>query len=258
MATSVNSSVTSSVTPAAVPVDLVNVATGSPAQERYPGALDASLYTDAGPSYPIEGPVAGDQGPQPFGAETPAETGGGGIIDLSFTSGTDGPQESFGDSQQTQVALSYPGARPPELHADDGSGAVAAAQSVTPAFIGRLVRKVIFGQTYNREYADGDTPYNPTSNGRQDMDQQQWWDPAPGDGGGYAPWDVPYAERAVLQNLAYQSTPVTDVPSSYGVYGDLPDRSQWNSYPAEAYMAPADPQVNQPAPDSGYTSDWVM
>jgi hypothetical protein len=256
------SSATSTATSSAViNGDLVNVNTGDPAQEKYPGAVSPQQYTDEGPSYPLEGPVQGGSQPSPYGALTPGSGSGGGIIDLSFTTGTDGPQERYPEACSTPVALSFPGARPPALHADDGSGAVAAAQTVVPAFIGQLLRKTPTGQTYNRQW-QFDTvngQWVPSPNGRIDYDQIQMHDPAPGDGGGYAPWDPGYAERPVLLNVAYQATPVTSVNSQYGVNGFLPDRSQWQAYQAETYAAPPDPIANPtetPAVSNG--SGWLL
>lgn len=241
----------------------VNVAAGSPATEKYPGAVDPQVYTEDYPApFPIQGPNPA-AGVSPYGAQTPPAGSGGGIIDTTYLTGTDAPEAVWDSAGGTAVTpnLSYPGALPPNLHEDDGSGAVAAAQTVVAAAIGKLIRKTPTGQTYNRDYAF--EPVNgqlvPSANGRVDFDQIQEWDPAPGDGGGYAPWEVPYAERPVLLNVAYQQTPVTNVGNQYGVNGFLPDRSQWNSFQAETYAAPPDPVVNQsPAPAaSSMGTGWL-
>ena len=252
-----------SAVPSALIGDYVNIPVASPATEKYPGAVSPTQYVDPGPAYPIEGPITPTPPSSPFGGSTPVPGSGGGIIDLSFLTGTDGPQADW-DSNGGQAVtpnLSYPGAAPPELHADDGTGAVAAAQTIVPAFIGALKRMTGMGQTYNREYAF--EPVNgqnvPVANGRVDYDQIQSWDPAPGDGGGYAPWDPGYSERPVLLNVAYSATQVNDVPSSYGVFGALPDRSQWQVYNAQTYAAPPDPLVNQPAaPAPSNSGGWVL
>lgn len=252
-----------SVTPAATPAtgdigNLVNVAAGWPAPERWPGPVDPSAYTDAGPEYPIEGPPAGpwilDDFTVPLGSQPP----GGGAQDTSWTTGTDGPMTAWDSSAGAPFAPS--GALNPDLHGQD-TGAVWQAQHVTPAYIGSLTRTSAPGQTYNREYAF--EPVNgmwvPVPNGRVNLDQRQDHDPAPGDGGGWAPWDPGYAERPVLNNIAYQATPVTGGDNVYGVSGDLPDRSQWQAYPALAYEAPPDPAVGSAqAPAALAGEGWLL
>lgn len=252
-----------SVTPAATAAtgdtgNLVNVATGWPAPQKFPGSVDPSVYTDAGPEYPIEGPPAGpwvlDDFTNPVGEQLP----GGGMQDTSWTTGTDGPQLPWDSAAGDPFAPS--GAVNPDLHGQD-TGAVFAAQHVVPADIGLLRREVITGQTMNREYRFDPVQgmYVPAPNDRTNMDQRQVWDPAPGDGGGWAPWDPGYAERPVLNNVAYQAVPVTNLDTLYGVSGDLPDRSQWQAYGAAAYEAPPDPSVGQPpAPAAADTGGWLL
>lgn len=239
-----------SVTPAATAAaagsgNLVNVAVGYPAPETYPGPVDPVQYTDAGPAYPVEGPAAGPWVLDDWTGSVPVQAPGGGTGDTSWTTGTDAPMTAWDSSAGAPFAPS--GALNPDLHGQD-TGAVFAAQHVPAAFIGSLTRHTGTGQTWNREYAFEPVQgqYVPAPNGRTDMDQAQYWDPAPGDGGGWAPWDPGYSERPVLNNLAYQATPVTQTEGIYGVSGDLPDRSQWQAYAAQAYEAPPDPAVASP------------
>jgi hypothetical protein len=226
--------------------DLVNVPTGYPAPQRWPGALDPGQYSDAGPGYPIEGPPADPWILNDWQAQVPPEIQGGGVQDLSWTTGTNGPQAPWDSNAGEAFAPS--GAAPPELHGQD-TGAVWQAQHVVPAAIGQLIRASIPAQAYSRAYAfDPVTGQNvPTLAGRMNLDQQQRWDPAPGDGGGWAPWDPGYAERPLQANLAYQATAVRDVATAQGVAGALPDRSPWNAYAAQTYASPPDPIVNPPA-----------
>lgn len=256
------SSVTSATTPAAAAAvstgDLVNVAAGNPAQERWPAAIDPAQYTDAGPEYPIEEPVYGSWLAPEYGGSLPYVSPGGGIQDTSWTTGTDGPMMPWDSSAGQPFAPS--GALDPDLHGQD-TGAVFAAQHVVGAEIGQLRRQTIPGQTWNREYifSPVDGMYVPAPNGRIDYDQRQPWDPAPGDGGGYAPWDPGYAERPILNNVAYQANPVTEVPSPYGVSGSLPERSPFNAYPAQSYESPPDPIVTQPgAPAPGTGGGFLL
>jgi hypothetical protein len=260
------SSVTSATAPAATPAvnssDLVNVAAGTPAQERWPSAVDPSQYTDAGPDYPIEGPAAGSWVLDDFTGSVPQLAAGGGIQDTSWTTGTDGPQAVWDSAGGAPVTpnLTTPGALPPELHGED-TGAVFQNQYSPPPAVGQIVRSSIPGQTWNREFAFDPVigQYVPAANGRMNLDQQQRWDPAPGDGGGYAPWDPGYAERPVLLNVAYQSTPVTSEQSPYSVSGALPDKSPWNAYQAQAYTSPADPAVYQlAAPAASDSGGWLL
>jgi hypothetical protein len=239
--------------------DLVNVAVGYPAQERWPGPVDPGQYTDAGPDYLIEGPPSGGWVLDDWAGNVPEQIQGGGVQDTSWMTGTDGPQLPWDSAAGAPFAPS--GAVNPDLHSTD-TGAVFAAQHVVPADIGQVVRHSPAGQTWNREYAfDPVTGGNvPALNGRANYDQMQVTDPAPGDGGGWAPWDPGYAERPVYNNLAYTATEVTSEPVYTGVAGQLPDRSPWQAYSAEFYEAPASPAIApSPAAAAGGTSDgWLI
>jgi hypothetical protein len=254
---SVTPAATAAATPAVDSGDLVNVAAGSPAAEGWPGAVDPSGYTDAGPAYPIEGPPYGSWFAEPFATVLPEQAPAGGIQDTSWQTGHDGPQAAWDSSAGAPFAPSGPA--PAELHAED-TGAVYANQHVVPAEIGQLRRETRTGQTWNREYAfdavDGQNV--PARNDRVDFDQRQPWDPAPGDGGGYAPWDPGYAERPIQLNVAYEATPVSE-SGMYGLAGGLPDRSPYQAYAASAYEAPPDPIVNQPpAPAGDVAGGWLL
>jgi hypothetical protein len=256
-----SSSASSSVTPAASAAagNSVNVPAGYPAAERYPGPVDPVQYTDAGPEFPIEGPPSGDWvlGDAAAGS-LPEQSPGGGIQDTSWTSGTDGPQLPWDSAAGAPFAPSA--AVNPDLHGQD-TGAVFTNQYSTPPAIGRIERQTIPGQTWNREYVFDPVQgmYVPQANGRANMDQRQVWDPAPGDGGGWAPWDPGYSERPVLLNVAYQASPVTEEGGIYGVSGALPDRAPFNAYAAQAYAAPPDPIVTQPAaPAAGTGGGWLL
>jgi hypothetical protein len=253
------SSATQSATSGAVNSgDLVNIRAGDPAQERWPGSVNPTDYADAGPDFAIEEPVSGSWMLSDFSGSVPEEVPGGGYQDTSWTTGTDGPMVPWDSNAGAPFAGSK--AVNPDLHAED-TGAVYVAQHVAPAFIGRLTRRVTRGQTYNREYAFDATTgeYVPAPNGRTNIDQAQDWNPSPFDGGGYDPWQPGYAERPILNNVAYTVTPVTSVGTAQGVAGDLPDRSQFQAYQASTYEAPADPAVypaSTPATDSG--SGWFL
>ena len=239
--------------------DLVNVPVGQPAKTRWPGPVNPSTYSDTGPDYPISGPP---NGPWILSEIPPGQAVGGvaegGIQDTSWMTGTDGPEVEWDSSAGAPFAPSA--ALNPVLHGTD-TGAVFQAQHVVGAEVGLIQRHTGIGQTYNREYAfDPVTGMNvPAANPRQDYDQIQTWDPAPYDGGGWAPWDPGYAERPILNNVAYTATPVNNNGSMYGVAGALPDRSQFNQYDAAAYEAPPDPIVNQPAaPAASGGGGWLL
>lgn len=257
MATSVTSATAPATVPAVDSGDLVNVAAGSPAAGRWPGAVDPATYTDAGPEYPIEGPPYGSWFAEPFTEVLPESSPGGGIQDTSWQTGTDGPMAAWDSNAGPPFAPSGPG--PLELHAED-TGAVYQALHTIPAEIGQLRRQTITGQTYNREYAFNavDGMNVPARNDRIDFDQRQPWDPAPHDGGGYAPWDPGYAERPVQLNVAYEATPVGE-SGMYGLSGALPDRSPYQAYAASAYESPPDPLVTQPpAPAAADAGGWLL
>lgn len=252
-----NSATTPAATSAVDSGDLVNVPAGDPATERWPSALDPGQYTDAGPSYPLEGPPYGSWYAEPFATVLPEGAPGGGIQDTSWQTGTDGPQAAWDSNAGQPFAPS--GAPPAELHAED-TGAVFQAAYMVPAAVGEITRTSVTGQTMNREYVFDPTTgqYVPAPNGRTNMDQRQVWDPAPGDGGGWAPWDPGYAERPILNNVAYEVTPVTE-SGLYGVSGALPDRSPVGDYVAQAYESPASPVVNQPtAPAAAAPGGWLL
>lgn len=242
-----SSATTAAATAAVDTGNLVNIPAGTPAQERWPGALDPAQYQDAGPAYAIEGPPADPWILTDFGpGQAPDLLAGGGVQDVAWTTGTDGPQAPWDSAAGQQFAPS--GALPPQLHGAD-TGAVWINQHVVPAAIGQLLRAAIPAQTWNREYAFDPVTgeYVPALASRMNLDQQQRWDPSPHDGGGWAPWDPGYAERPVLLNVAYQATPVNPVTGPQGVAGALPERSPFNTYNAVTYAAPPDPIVNPPA-----------
>lgn len=240
----------SATTPAAksavISNDLVNVPSGTPAQERWQGAVDPEQYNDAGPAFPVEGPPSGSWMADDFGSTTPASLAGGGLMETSWMTGTDAPMAPWDSSAGEPFAPS--GALDPELHGQD-TGAVHQKSYVVPAAIGQLKRHTGVGQAMDRTvvYDPATGQYIPAPAGRSNMDQQQWHDPNPVNGGGYAPAQPGYAERPVYNNLAYEATPVTATGTVYGVSGELPNRAPLQ-YAASTYESPADPVVNAPAP----------
>lgn len=243
---------------AANPSNSVNTATGFPATERWPGPVDPGQYTDAGPVYPIVGPLAGPWILDDFTGSIPADPEGStGIQDLSWTTGTNGPMVPWDSNAGAPFAPSGP--VNPDLHGQD-LGATFQAQHVAPAQIGDLRRQTIVAEAWDRHYADGNVPYDPAPAGRVNFDQRQPWDPAPGDGGGWSPWDPGYAERPIYNNTAYQATAVTNAATPYGVSGDLPNRAPFNTYAAAAYEPPPDPAVgNQGAALADNTAGgWLL
>lgn len=255
----VNSAVTRAATPASSQVttgNLVNVAAGTPATPIWPGAVNSQQYLDPGPKHPVEGPVSVEASPVAPG-NSPVVLSGGGVLDATYLEGHNAPMVPWDSSAGQPFAPS--GAVDPCLHGQD-LGAPAIALDTTPAFIGQLIREVPMGQTWNEEAPTQNTIGNVSPNNRQDLDQIQMHDPAPGDGGGYAPWDPGYAERPVLLNVAYQSHAINPAANQYGVNGLLPDRSQF-SYQAQAYETPGEPIVSQPAqatPGTTTGGGWLL
>lgn len=238
------------------PVDLVNVPAGYPAQERYPGAVDPAQYEPSGAgTQPRSGPVLGGQAPQPFTGQIPEMEPGGGYADMPWHH--DGPELAWDSSAGQPFAPS--GALNPDLHAAD-SGGVLKFQHVTPAAIGSLTRHTATGQTYNR-VAPTQTEIGMTAaNGRRNLDEQQWHDPDAVEG--YGPFRLPYSERAIQNNVAYEAVPIDPLPSPYAPAGQLPDMSPYNSYPAVAYEQPQDPAVTlagatPQASSPGIGGGWV-
>jgi hypothetical protein len=239
------------------PVDVINDASGEPTQEIYPGAVDPGTYSglqDEAPTTPggPSGPLAGATPGQPFPGTLPGSPEGGGYQDLSWTTGHDGPQAPWDSNAGEPFAPS--GAAPPELHGED-LGAVFIRQHVIPAAIGSLTRRTQEGQTTIRN-GSGDQVIkdNVTSpNDRLDLDQYQYHNPD-----GYDPWVIPYGERPIQNNLAWeaQALQVSDAP--YVPSGALPDRAPFD-YAAQAYEAPPDPYVGaaRASGDTGIGGGWV-
>lgn len=237
--------VRSSITPAAQAAagsavdvqDLVNVPAGYPAQERYPGAVDSRQYGNPGiESQPKAGPVLGSQPGQPFRDRIPQQEPGGGVADLPSPGGD--PQPPWDSSAGQPFAPS--GALDPALHGDD-SGGVRRFEHVIPAAIGKLTRHTMTGQTFNR-VAPTQTEIGMTAvNGRTNLDEQQWHDPDAVER--FGPFPLPYSERAIQNNVAYEAVPIDPIPTPYAPAGQLPDMSPYNSYPALAYAQPQDPAV---------------
>lgn len=241
-------------TPAAAPfsdpIDLVNVPAGQPAQERWPGALDPAVHTDSGTVSPqFAGPVFGDQAPEPFGDTLPHLASGGGWQDTGPETGHDAPILPWDSSAGGPFAPSGP--VDPDLHGTD-TGGVWVKEYVVPAEIGTLTRRTMTGQTWNRVAETQTEKIGQAVNNRLDLDQQQWHDPD-----GYDPWTIPYAERPILNNVAYEAMPIQPTDSSYTPAGALPDMSAY-SYAAQAYEAPPDPAVaSAPAPAANVGSGWL-
>lgn len=219
------------------PVDLVNVPAGFPAQEIYPGAVTPAQYEDPGaPPQPRTGPVVGEQQPQIFATPAiEAQPGGGGVQDLSDYCGHDAPQVAWDSSAGQPFAPS--GSLDPVLHGED-TGGVYRDEHVIPAAIGSLTRTTDTAQTYNRLSATQSTIGQTEPNGRTNLDQAQYHNPE-----GYQPWEIPYSERPIQNNLAYEAMPVTAGGSGLIPDGSLPDRSPYD-YAAQAYEAPPDPDVS--------------
>jgi hypothetical protein len=251
----------SAVTPFSDPVDLVNTAAGEPAAETYPGALDPAVHsgdTDQNPTTPggIAGPPYGSWQAQPFTATLPEQAPGGGYQQTSWQTGHDAPQAAWDSSAGAPFAPSGPLA--PMLHAED-DGTVWRHEHVIPAAIGSLTRRTQQGQTTIRN-GSGDQVLKDnvvSPNDRVNLDEYQVHR---GDDSGWAPWEIPYAERAVTNNLAWEAQPVEATGSPYVPSGYLPDRSVYD-YAAVAYEAPPDPSVTTagpPAADTGIGGGWVL
>lgn len=248
---------TSAATPAAASAadpggQLTDVPAGEPAAERYPGAVDATQYGPGSSTTPgtPAGPPYGSWGAEPFTATLPEQAPGGGYQDTSWQTGHDAPQADWDSSAGAPFAPSGPAS--PELHAED-TGAVYHQEHVIPAAIGSLTRHTMTGQTWNRVNPTQDAHGRTEPNGRTDLDQQQWHDPD-----GYDPWQIPYAERPILNNLAYAAVP-SSAEGGYAASGALPDRSLYNDYAAVAYESPADPAVTTATPtsDPGIGGGWL-
>lgn len=233
--------------------DLVNQQVANPAQERYPGAVNPNQY---GPGSATDHPYAApkNQPPEPFTARTPQSVSGGGWQDTAWMSGHDAPQVPWDSQNQGESIYRGPGAVNPELHADD-TGGVFRHTYATPPVIGSLRRHTMYGQTTIRQSGDTLIRDGQTApNNRQDMDQQQWWN-----SDGYAPHPVPYAERPIMNNVAYESIPTNDPGNQYSPSGNLTGNAP-HSYAAETYGAPPDPYVGQPGTNSNgiIGSSWTL
>jgi hypothetical protein len=249
---STNNAATSAADPVIDPAYSVNDPVGYPAQEIYPGALNPSVHTDAG--YAAPGGVGDtiETGVSTFGEVLPSSPEGGGYWDSSFLTGHDGPQEAWDSSSGEPFAPS--GAVNPELHGED-TGAVRQFEYVTPAEIGTLTRRTSYGQTFNRIAPTLETIGQTAPNDRTDMDQYQVHNPD-----GHDPWDIPYSERPIYNNVAYEAEGINPTGSPYTPSGYLPDRSAFD-YAAQAYEEPPDPSMGIPATpattDTGIGEGWV-
>lgn len=240
------------------PADLVNSDAGYPAQERYPGPVNPALYGPGQGTQPAgggAGPVATGYGPEPFTSTLPHQAPGGGWQDTAPLTGHDGPQLPWDSSAGAPFAPS--GAISPDLHGTD-TGGVWNREHVIPASIGSLTRRTQPGQTTVRN-GSGDQALkdNVTSpNNRTDLDQYQVHNPD-----GYDPWTIPYSERPIFNNLAYENVPMDPVAGTYTPSGQLSDRSV-HDYAAQAYDAPPDPYMGPSAPaaagPAGIGGGWLL
>jgi len=243
-----------SATQSAVDTNVVNDAVAVPATERYPGSVDPAQYgpgqyaPPGGPS----GPVTGQYGEEPFTSTVPEQAPGGGYWDASFLTGTDGPSVPWDSSAGEPFAPS--GAINPALHGED-LGATHVKQHVVPAAIGSLTRRTETGQTTVTVADTQTTKVDVAPNNRVNLDQYQDWNPD-----GYDPWTIPYSERPVLNNLAWNAVALQQVNTPYGVAGVLPDRSPYDAGLAVAYQAPPDPAVTTATPQANESvgAEWVL
>jgi hypothetical protein len=224
----------------------------------------------ANPIYP--GPVTTDHagGPETVAGRTPV---GG--------QGTNNPLTDDYDFEFQQVYDAYPeypvtghggpvsphdsNAYPNKLagvnvdtHAIDTGGVERKSKVLMPKAVGWF-RRTISGMTYDKNsysYNSEGFMIN-TATGRQDLDQYQGKA-----GDAYDPFLVPYAERPVLANLAYESIPYGSVGNPYIPSGQLPNMTPTGGQGNNAYTSPDDPPVNTntdlaPAPQlSSYSSGW--
>jgi hypothetical protein len=241
-ASSTSSAATTAAAPFFDPVDAVNSPAGQPTQEIWPGAVDPLDYVEgSGPRPPGEpgGPPYGSWSAQPFTGTVAEQAPGGGYQDTAWQTGHDGPQAAWDSSAGAPFAPSGP--VNPLLHGED-TGGVFNREYVVPAGIGRLTRRTTVGQTTIWASGDQLTRDKQTSpNDRLDFDQYQVHDP-----NGHDPWEIPYAERKIENNLAYEATPISPFPTTYSPAGALSDRAPFD-YAAEAYEVPPDPVVGIPA-----------
>jgi hypothetical protein len=236
---------TSAVQPFTDPVDVLNDPAGEPTQERWPGALDPTEH-QAGQAVPGNSlPADVQYGAEPFESSLPYREAGGGFGDSAWMSGHDGPTVPWDSSAGAPFAPS--GAIDPALHGDD-TGGVFQKEHVIPAQIGTLTRHTGTGQTNNRVAPTQTAIGNTSPNGRENFDQMQFWNPD-----GHDPWEIPYAERPVFNNLAYESMPIEPTGSVYTPAGALPNRAVLPGG-AMAYEPPPSPDVSYTVPPSAGTS----
>lgn len=248
---SVTGAASSAATPATALPEQSNVT--YPATEIYPGPVDPTQYLE-GVAQTTPGGVGTvtQTSVSPYMANPQVQIpGGGGFQDATWMSGTDGPSIPWDSSAGEPFAPS--GALNPALHGQDlGSDFI--GQYVVPAAIGDPVRRTSVGQTTVTVAETQTEKVGVSPNNRRNLDEYQT-----NNHQGYDPYEIPYSERPILNNLGYAMPGLVRVPTGYGVAGGLPDNSP-HDYAAMAYEAPPDPSVGTtkltPATTSG--GGWVL
>lgn len=138
-----------------------------------------------------------------------------------------------------------------DVHSTDDGGYARKTYVDQPQSQGWL-RRTLSGLTWNRQSYN----YTPegfmvnVANNRTDLDQYQVKDYP-----GYAPYWIPYSERPIYANFAYEAQAINTPPSAYVPSGALPNMTPTGGQGNNVYTAPPNPPVNTSDNSGGSTDE---
>lgn len=165
-------------------------------------------------------------------------SGGGGHFAEYPDTGHGGPVAPFA----TQGAF-FGGSGPiVDTHSGDTGGVERKEHVIQPQAKGWF-RRVLSGMTYDSQAQVTDTMgwRQNVPAGRTDLDQYQGQD-----ADAYDPFLVPYSERPVHANFAYEAVPLTGTPGAYIPSGQLPEMIPTGGQGNLVYVEPDDPEMTPP------------
>lgn len=187
---------------------------------------------------PGRDPVGGQDGSPITTDQIDYVSGGGGHFNEFPHSGHAAPVAPFanqGDFLQGSGPV-------PDTHSHD-TGGVERTERVIMPNPGKWWRRILTGMTYDQQSQVTDTAgwRQNTATGRVDLDQYQG-----NDSDAYDPFQVPYSERPVYANFAYEPVALDTQPDAYTPDGQLPQMVATGGQGNAVYTEPADPEMTTP------------
>lgn len=212
-----------------------DAAVGQVESPIYPGPVSED-HSGGPETVPGREPVGG-QDPSPFAPDQTGEfvSDGGGQFPEFPDSGHGAPVAPFeaqGDFLQGSGPLA-------DTHSYD-SGGVERVEHVPMPDGGVWTRMTLQDMTFDSQAQVTDTKgwRQNVPTGRSDLDQYQY-----NDSDAYNPFEVPYSERPIQANFAYEPVALDGTPDAYTPDGQLPQMVATGGQGNAVYTEPPDPEM---------------